>query len=118
MLDACEFIVHAASMHIGDTDVSEYSSLAILVLACNNNSNSYKLSQAGVCDIIAQIGNFGFNVRNERSSSIARNVCYAIAQLTEAMNSSKLLDAGVCELVCELFKVIIIIIIIIIIMII
>ena len=93
-------------MHIGDSDMSEYSSLAILVLACNNNSNSYKLSQAGVCGIIAQIGNFGFNIRNERSSAIARNVCYAIAQLTEAMNSSQLLDAGVCELVCELLKVI------------
>lgn len=105
MLDACEFVVHAASMHIGDSDVSEYSSLAILILACNNNSNRYKLSQAGACDIIAQIGNFGFNIRNHRSSLIARNVCYAIAQLTEAMNATRLIEAGVCELVCELFKV-------------
>lgn len=105
MLDACEFVVHAAAMHVGDSDVSEYSSLAILILACNNNSNSFKLSQSGACDIIAQIGNFGFNIRNERSSLIARNVCYAIAQLTEAMNANKLIEAGVCELVCELMKV-------------
>ncbi len=103
-LGACELLLYTISMHIGDPKVSEYGSAAIGLLAKNDISNSFKLAQDGACDIVAQVGNFGFNVRNSRCVEVATNVCFAFAQLSEAVNGNRLLACGACGLVPELCR--------------
>mmetsp|Transcript_76519 Transcript_76519/g.150051 ORF Transcript_76519/g.150051 Transcript_76519/m.150051 type:complete len:491 (+) Transcript_76519:95-1567(+) len=103
-IGACEMIVYIASLHIGEPAVSEYASGAIGLLTKGNQSNSFRIAEANGCDIIAQIGNFGFNVRQERCIKVATNVCYAISPLCEAVNSSRLIECGACALVIELSK--------------
>eukprot|EP01031_Cornospumella_fuschlensis_P033773 gene33773-40866_t len=59
-IGACEAVVFAVSMHVGLPDVSEYGSRALAALANQNISNSYKISTAGGCEALLQVGNFGF----------------------------------------------------------
>lgn len=99
---ACEAVVDAAAMHIGEAEVADAAAGAIGMLARNNISHSYLLAQAGACDILAQLGNYGFNVRNELCAIISANVCYAFSQLAEASNANDLMNAGACELVVSL----------------
>jgi hypothetical protein len=103
-IGACEIIVFVTSMNIGDAGVSEYGSAAIGLLAKNNISNSFKLAEAGACDVIAQVGNFGFNLRHERCIDISTNVCLAFAQLSEAVNAGRLMECGASALIVELMK--------------
>lgn len=103
-LGGCEIIVFAMSMHIGDGEVSEYGSRAIAYLAKQNISNSYRLSDAGACDVLAQVGNFGFSLRHPKCITIATNVCYAFVQLSEALNAKRLFDCGISSLIGELMK--------------
>lgn len=103
-IGGCELVNFAASMHIGDPYVSEYGSAAIALLAKDDISNSFKLAEDGACDIVAQIGNFGFNIRNSRCVEVATNVCYAFALLSEAVNGSRLQDCGADGLVSELCR--------------
>lgn len=104
-IDACSLVVFATSLHIGDSGVSEYGSLAMYLLGHNNITNSLKLAESNACEVLTQTGNFGFNVSNERSSYIATYVCLALSLLCEANNSSTLIDCGVDELVISLMKV-------------
>lgn len=101
---ACEMIVFALSMHLGDADVSEMGTAAIAFLAKHDNNNSYRFAQADGCEILAQVGNFGLNIRHPKCIDIAANVCYAFSYLSEAANAGKLLDAGACELVIALIR--------------
>lgn len=103
-IGAGEIIVFATSMHIGDAMVSEFGTSAIGLLAKQNIANSYRLAQAGACDALAQAGNFGFNLRHERASDVAANVCLAFSELAEAVNASRLMDCGASALVVELTK--------------
>lgn len=103
-IGGCEVVVYVMSIHIGDPEVSEYGSHAIGILANNNISNSYRLSEANACDILAQVGNFGFNLRHERCVAVAKHVCYAFAQLAEAVNAKRLMECGASALVCHLTK--------------
>ena len=103
-IGACEMVLYVTSIHIGDPAVSEHGSGAIGMLARGNNLNSYRIAEADGCDIVAQVGNFGFNIRNERCVRVATNVCYAISPLCEAVNSTRLIDCGACALVIELSK--------------
>lgn len=103
-IGACEVAVYVISVHIGDPEVSEYGSYAIGTLANNNIANSYRLSECEACDVLAQVGNFGFNLRHEKAVLVARNVCYAIAQLAEAVNAKKLMQCGASALVAHLTK--------------
>ena len=101
-IGACEEVVFATSMHIGDPLVSEYGSGAIGLLAKNNISNSLLLSQAGACDVISQVANFGFSLRQENCSEVATNVCFAFAHLCEARNATQLFECGAPCLVVKL----------------
>lgn len=103
-IGACEIVVFAISMNIGDPMVSEFGAAAVGLLAKNNISNSFKLAEAGACDAVAQLGNFGFNIRNDKCVEVATNVCLAFAQLCEAKNSSRLLESGASALIVELIK--------------
>lgn len=103
-IGACEVVVYAISMHIGDPKVSEYGTNAIGQMAKQNISNSFRLAKAGACDILAQVGNFGFNLRHESCISVASNVCYAFAHLSEAVNAKRLAECGSSALVCALTK--------------
>jgi hypothetical protein len=101
---ACDIVVHSISMHIGDPDVSEYGSGAVGILSKNNISNSFKLTQAGACDVMVQVGNFGFCLRHPRCQNVAANVCFALAQFAEAVNCARLLECGACELITQLMR--------------
>eukprot|EP00600_Ochromonadales_sp_CCMP1393_P013007 CAMPEP_0174997262 /NCGR_PEP_ID=MMETSP0005-20121125/851_1 /TAXON_ID=420556 /ORGANISM="Ochromonas sp., Strain CCMP1393" /LENGTH=533 /DNA_ID=CAMNT_0016251759 /DNA_START=68 /DNA_END=1668 /DNA_ORIENTATION=- len=103
-IGACETVVYGVSLHIGDALVSEHGSNAIGLLGRDNNLNSYRLAEANTCDIITQVGNFGFNLRHDRCLRVAMNVCYAIVPLCEAVNSNRLIESGACGLVVELIK--------------
>jgi hypothetical protein len=103
-ISACEIVVHAISMHIGDPDVSEYGSGAVGILSKNNISNSFKLTQAGACDVMVQVGNFGFCLRHARCQNVAANVCFALAQFAEAVNSKRLQECGACDLIAQLMR--------------
>jgi hypothetical protein len=103
-IGACEVVVFATSMHIGDPMVSEYGSRAIGLLAKSNISNSFRLAEAGACDALSQTGNFGFNLRHDRCVEVATNVCAAFAELAEAANASRLLDCGAGPLIVELTR--------------
>ncbi len=103
-IGGCEVVVYVMSVHVGDPEVSEYGSHAIGILANNNISNSYRLSESNACDILAQVGNFGFNLRHEKCVPVAKNVCYAFAQLAEAVNAKRLMECGASCLVCHLTK--------------
>jgi hypothetical protein len=104
-MGACEIILFAISMHFGDSDVSEWGTGAVAFLANQNISNSYRFSEANACEILAQTGNFGLNLRHPRSCSVASNVCYAFSFLSEAGNATKLLESGSCDLVAALMRV-------------
>ncbi|CAK9252490.1 unnamed protein product [Sphagnum jensenii] len=104
-LGCCEIIVCCMAFHIGDPKVSEYGSGAVVNLSHENIENSYRLAAAGAIEIMAQLGNFGFNLRNSQSSIVASNTCLALAQMAEALNANKLLECGACELVLNLLKV-------------
>eukprot|EP01035_Chromulina_nebulosa_P020566 gene20566-26671_t len=82
-IGACELVVFACTMHIGDENVSEYGSSAIGLLANNNISNSYRLAEVDACECMAQI---------------------AFTQLCEAANASKLYECGANELVVNLLR--------------
>eukprot|EP01038_Epipyxis_sp_PR26KG_P007319 gene7319-9973_t len=104
-IGACELVAFTLSMHIGEPKVSEFGSRAFALLAKDNISNSYRLSEADGCDVLSQVGNFGFNIRSEKCIDVATNVCYAITYLCEAMNAQKLTDAGICSLIAALLKI-------------
>lgn len=101
---ACEAVVYALQMNIGDSDTSEFGSYAIGMLAHTNISNSYRLAQAGACDCIGQIGNFGFNLRHPSCHIVSANVCVAAAELCEAMNAKQLLESGVGDVIVQLIR--------------
>lgn len=103
-IGACEAVVFAASMHVGDARVSEFGACAIANLAKHNIANSFKLAEAGACDVLAQLGNFGFSLRHDSCVNVARNVCSAFAYLSEAVNAQRLADCGSSSLVCALTK--------------
>lgn len=103
-LGACESVIYALSLHIGNPEISEFGAAAVKELADGNISNSFRLAAAGACDVLVQTANFGFNLRHERSGKVSANVCEAIAQLCEASNRSKLLDSGACEVVVSLLR--------------
>jgi hypothetical protein len=103
-IGACEVVVYVMSVHIGDPEVSEYGSHAVGILSKSNIANSYRLAESQACDILAQVGNFGFNLRHEKCVVVAKNVCYAFAQLAEAVNAKRLMDCGASALVCHLTK--------------
>jgi hypothetical protein len=103
-IGACEVVVFALTMHIGDPMVSEYGTRAVGLMARNNISNSYRLAEAGACDALSQTGNFGFNLRHDRCVDVAMNVCAAFAELAEAANATRLLDCGAGPLVVELTR--------------
>jgi hypothetical protein len=91
-------------MHIGDPLVSEYGSGAIGLLAKNNIDNSFRLAEAGACDVISQVANIGFCPRFENCVEVSSNVCLAFAQLSEARNANQLLECGAPSLTVELLK--------------
>ena len=66
-LGACECVVFALNMHVGNAEVSEFGSAAVGVLAKGDISNSFRLAEAGACDAIVQTGNFGFKLRIEKN---------------------------------------------------
>ena len=103
-LGACELVIYALSLHVGNPGISEYGAAAVRELADGNISNSYRLAAAGACDVLVQTGNFGFNLRHPRSGSVSANVCEAISQLCEASNRTKLYDSGACEVVVNLLR--------------
>lgn len=103
-IGACECVIYVLSMYIGNPEVAEYGTAAVINLS-KDISNSYRLSEAGACDIIVQTGNFGFNIRHPKAGIIAANVCYCIYNLCEARNQRKLSESGGCELVSALLKI-------------
>lgn len=100
----CETVVYVTEIHIGDAAMAEAGSGAIGMLAKDNISNSYALSQAGACDVLSQTGNFGFNIRHPLGGVVAARVCWAFALLSEAANCRKLIDSGACDLVSQLLR--------------
>ena len=92
-------------MHYGDDEISEFSTLAIRMLTQNNISNSYHVAESDGCDIITQVGVFGFNLQNKHSTYVATNVSYIICQLSEAINVKRLLDCGACDLIVKLLRI-------------
>ena len=92
-------------MHLGDAEVTEMCTAAVGFLAKHDNNNSFRLAQAECCEVLAQAGNFGLNIRHPKCIEIAANVCYSLSYLSEAANISKLLNSGVCDLVIALCKV-------------
>ncbi len=102
-IGACEMVLYISAMHMGEEAVSEHGSSAIGLLG-KDHKNSFRIAEANGCDIVAQMGNFGFNLRSERCVAVATNVCYAIVCMCEATNSSRLIECGACALVIELTK--------------
>jgi hypothetical protein len=102
-LGGCECVVFALSMHIGNAEVAESGTSTIISLG-KDLSNSFRLAEAGACEVLVQTGNFGFNIRHPRCTEIASNVCSAISSLCEARNQAKLSESGACELVEALLK--------------
>lgn len=103
-IGACECIIYILTLYIGNPDVAEYGTSTVINLSKDIN-NSYRLSEAGACDVIVQTGNFGFNIRHPKSIIIASNVCNCIYNLCEARNQKKLSESGTCELVTQLLKI-------------
>ena len=103
-IGACECVIYILSMYVGNPDVAEYGTSTVINLSKDIN-NSYRLAEAGACDVIVQTGNFGFNVRHPKSTIIASNVCHCIYNLCEARNQKKLSESGTCELVTQLLKI-------------
>lgn len=103
-IGGCECLIFVLNLYIGNPEVSEYGSAAMLNLAKDNINNSFRFSEAGACDVIVQVGNFGFNLRHPRAPVVAANVCNVIAHLCEALNRQKLYDAGSNELITSLLK--------------
>lgn len=103
-LGACECVVFALTMHIGNPEVSEYGTSTIINLSKDNISNSFRLASCGACEVIVQTGNFGFNLRHPKCTIVAANVCNAIYNLCEAVNQPKLAECGACEFVSSLLK--------------
>jgi hypothetical protein len=101
---ACEVVVFMGEVHMGEPEVADAVAGAIGMLAKNSIGHSYLLAQAGACDVLAQIGNFGFNVRHALSAQVASQVCYAYSQLAEASNATRLAEAGACDLVVSLIR--------------
>jgi len=101
---ACEVVVFMGEVHMGEAEVADAVAGAIGMLAKNSIGHSYLLAQAGACDVLAQIGNFGFNVRHPLSAQVASQVCYAYSQLAEASNATRLAEAGACDLVISLIR--------------
>mmetsp|Transcript_7231 Transcript_7231/g.10759 ORF Transcript_7231/g.10759 Transcript_7231/m.10759 type:complete len:464 (+) Transcript_7231:64-1455(+) len=101
---ACECVVFALTMNVGDAEVAEYGTSTIINLCKDNISNSFRLAEAGACDVVVQTGNFGFNFNHPKCETIAANVCTSIYHLCEAANQPKLHDSGACELVAALLK--------------
>jgi hypothetical protein len=103
-IGACECIVYILSLYIGNAEVAEYGTATVINLS-TDISNSYRLAEAGACDVIVQTGNFGFNVRHPKAAVVAANVCHCIYQLCEARNQRKLSESGGCDLVSALLKI-------------
>lgn len=104
----CELVVFVLGLHIGDPDVSEYGTCAVCLLVRNNqqsnHANCIRLADANIFETLTQVGNFGFNLKHERSSLVASYVCAALSILCEATNSSPLLECGSDQLVVELLR--------------
>ena len=102
------------SLHVGDAIISELGLAAIASLgggrgtAHNNNynNNRYLLSTAetNCCEVITQVGSFGFNMRHRRCCIIATHFCVAVEVLCEAVNVSKLLNSGCSQMLLALMK--------------
>lgn len=91
---ACEIVIFAMSMHLGDPFASEMGIAAIAFLAKDDINNSYRLANYDCCEVLAQAGNFGLNIRHPKCVDIAASMCYSFSYLSEASNASKILDAG------------------------
>jgi hypothetical protein len=103
-IGACECVIFVLSMYVGNPEVAEYGTSTVINLS-KDISNSFRLAEAGACDIIVQTGNFGFNVRHPKAAIIAANVCHCVYNLCEARNQRKLSESGGCELVSALLKI-------------
>jgi hypothetical protein len=103
-IGACECVIFVLSMHIGNPEVAEFGTSTVINLS-KDISNSFRLAEAGACDIIVQTGNFGFNIRHPKAAIVAANVCHCIYNLCEARNQRKLSESGGCELVSALLKI-------------
>ena len=101
---ACEIVIFALSMHLGDPLVTEMGTAAVAHLSKSDHKNSYRFSMCDGCEILAQAGNFGLNIRDAKCFNIAANVCFSLSYLAEASNVTKLLDSGSCDLVCALSR--------------
>ena len=101
---ACEMVLFALSMHLGDALVTVMGTAAVVNLLKSDHKNSYRFAMYDGCEILAQAGNFGLNIRDPKCFDVAANVCFSIASLSEASNASKLLDSGACDLVCALAR--------------
>jgi len=100
----CRALISCISLHVGDVVISELGLAAIASLGAHSNSNKFLLSKANCCDVITQVGSFGFNMRHERSSTIATHFCAAVEVLCEASNVSKLVDSGCSQMLVALIK--------------
>lgn len=100
----CAVFIKCLAMHVGDALISELGLAAIALLGDRSNANKYLLSTANCCDVISQVGYFGFNIRHERSVFIASNYCAAVEVLCEAINVRTLMDSGCCQLLAALMK--------------
>lgn len=103
-IGACEIVSYTAFTHIGSPLVSEHATAAIAYLSFENSVNGVRFADAGACDILIQMGNFGFNLRHDRCVNVAINVCYAIPAFCNETNASQLMESGACALVSELLK--------------
>ena len=97
------------SLHVGDAIISELGLAAIASLGGSGGSSSsmYLLSstvEMNCCDVITQVGSFGFNMRHERCCIIATHFCAAVEVFCEAVNVSKLLDSGCSQMLVALMK--------------
>ena len=97
------------SLHVGDAIISELGLAAIASLGGSGGSSSsmYLLSstvEMNCCDVITQVGSFGFNMRHERCCIIATHFCAAVEVLCEAVNVSKLLDSGCSQMLVALMR--------------
>ena len=98
------------SLHVGDAIISELGLAAIASLGGGrgiaHNNNRYLLStmETNCCEVITQVGSFGFNMRHRRCCIIATHFCAAVEVLCEAVNVSKLLDSGCSQMLLALMK--------------
>lgn len=102
-VSACEVICFVLSMHVGVAEVSEFGCGAVAHLA-THLGNSCRLVDSGVFDLLAQAGNFGFNIRHTKCASVAANVCLALGELATPTNTAKLVECGGSEIVVELLR--------------